>query len=215
MSHLLPLRELLDDLRADRIDERDIPWVLRCFGDGFIMEAEEDIEELVGHDSPRVRAAAIEVLALRWRISEYRAVCEYVLRYDEDAHVRSVAARGLGALLARTRDKDALRQLLERVRDAGESRGVREAAYLAALDVIGAAPRHSKAKRFSPRRDVDWNLVDTLLEESGTVKRCTRCGTPLVRPGDGPAWCLDCTLDILEVSRYTTEAMHRHMMGLD
>ncbi len=215
MTDLVVLYDLLDDLRADRISTDNIPVVLRCFADAFLMAAEGDIEELVSHPSSRVRAAAIEVLVLRWGIPEYRTLCEYVLRYDESAQVRSMAARGLGSLLARTRDRAAIRQLLERLRDAQESRTVREAAYRAALSVVGAEPIRRPRGRFSLRRDVDWRLVDDLLRESGRVKLCTRCGAPMIRPGDGPAWCMDCSLDVLEMTRFTTDAMRRHVLGLE
>ncbi len=215
MSERLSVSDLLDDLRAGKFAAEDIPAVLRCFADAFRMEAEADIEALVTHDAPEVRAAAVEVLALHWRIAEYRSLCEYLLRYDEDAGVRSAAARGLGVLLSHTRDKMALRQLLEAARDPSEARRVRQATYLAALDVIGAAPVRRDSERFSLRRDVDWRLVDDLLEESGQVRHCTICGAPMVRPGDGPEWCLDCTLDVLEFTRVTAEATHRRVFGQD
>jgi len=206
MSELLSLHELLDNLREGKVAADDIPAVLRCFADGFLMEAAEDIEDLISHLSPAVRAAAIEVLAFRWRIADYRPLCEYVLRYDVSADVRAVAARGLGAILARSRDKDALRQLLETLRDPDEARIVRYASYLAALEVVGAAPARGVRERFNLRRDVDWNLVEHLLRESGEVMRCARCGEPMILPGDGPAWCLDCTVEVMELSRATAEA---------
>lgn len=215
MSERLSLHELLNDLREGRIEDADIPAVLRCFADGFLMEADEDIEELVLHALPEVRAAAVEVLAVRWRISDYRPLCEYVLRYDVDADVRTVAARGLGAILAYTRDKGALRQLLETLRDTGENRVVRYAAYLAALDIIGAAPVGGVKARFNLRRDVDWKLVNDLLAESGEVLRCLRCGAPLTRPGDGPAWCLDCTVEVMELNRATAENGRSTVLGHD
>ena len=215
MSERVPFSQLLDDLRAGEFSEEDIPAVLRCLADAFVIEAEADIEELVAHDSPEVRTAAVDVLAMRWRIAEYRPLCEYLLRYDEDAGVRSMAARGLGALLSQTRDKTALRQLLEAARNPREARRVRQATYLAALDVIGATPVRRHPARFSLRRDVDWHLVDDLLKESGQVLRCTICGTPMVRPGDGPEWCLDCTLDVLEFTRVTAEATQRRLFGRD
>jgi len=215
MTERISLGDLLDDLRAGTIEAEDIPAVLRCFADAFAVEAEADIEELVVHDAPEVRAAAVEVLVMHWRIAEYRPLCEYLLRYDEDSGVRSAAARGLGVLLSQTRDKTALRQLLEAARDPQEARRVRQATYLAALDVIGAAPVRQHGGRFSLRRDVDWRLVDDLLAESGTVLHCAICGAPMVRPGDGPEWCLDCTLDVLEFTRMTAEATNRRVFGQD
>ncbi|GAB4407097.1 MAG: hypothetical protein Kow00123_19940 [Anaerolineales bacterium] len=206
---------MLDDLREGRIDDADIPAVLRCFADGFLTEADEDIEDLVLHNSPEVRAAALEVLAIRWRIADYRPLCEYVLRYDINAHVRATAARALGALLARTRDKGALRQLLETLRDPEEDRVVRYAAYLAALEVAGAAPKDGVKERFNLRRDVDWRLVNDLLAETGEVLRCLRCGAPLIRPGDGPAWCLDCTVEVMEFNRATAENGRSTVLGRD
>ncbi len=215
MGERLSLHELLDDLREGRIDDADIPAVLRCFADGFLTEADEDIEDLVLHNSPEVRAAALEVLAIRWRIADYRPLCEYVLRYDINAHVRATAARALGALLARTRDKGALRQLLETLRDPDEDRVVRYAAYLAALEVAGAAPKDGVKERFNLRRDVDWKLVNDLLAETGEVLRCLRCGAPLIRPGDGPAWCLDCTVEVMELNRATAENGRSTVLGRD
>lgn len=215
MGERLSLHELLDDLREGRIDDADIPAVLRCFADGFLTEADEDIEDLVLHNSPEVRAAALEVLAIRWRIADYRPLCEYVLRYDINAHVRATAARALGALLARTRDKGALRQLLETLRDPEEDRVVRYAAYLAALEVAGAAPKDGVKERFNLRRDVDWRLVNDLLAETGEVLRCLRCGAPLIRPGDGPAWCLDCTVEVMEFNRATAENGRSTVLGRD
>jgi len=215
MSERLSLHELLNDLREGRIENEDIPAVLCCFADGFLMEADEDIEELVLHALPEVRAAALEVLAIRWRIADYRPLCEYVLRYDVDADVRAVAARGLGAILAYTRDKGALRQLLETLRDTREDRAVRYAAYLAALDIIGAAPVGGVKARFNLRRDVDWKLVNDLLAESGEVLRCLRCGAPLIRPGDGPAWCLDCTVETMELNHATADNGRSTVLGRD
>lgn len=211
----MSLHDLLKDLREGRIDDEDIPAVVHCLADRFLVEADADIEELVSHPSPQVRAVAVEVLAVRWRISDYRPLCEYVLRYDDVPQVRALAARGLGAILARTRDKDALRQLLETLRDPEEHRTVRYAAYLAALEVAGAAPVRNRKERFNLRRDVDWRLVNELLKESGDVLRCARCGTPMIRPGDGPAWCLDCTVEVMEVSRATADSGHRTIMGRD
>ncbi len=215
MGERLSLHELLDDLREGRIDDADIPAVLRCFADGFLTEAAEDIEDLVLNTSPEVRAAALEVLTVRWRIADYRPLCEYVLRYDVNAGVRAMAARGLGAILAQTRDKGALRQLLETLRDPDEDRVVRYAAYVAALEVAGAAPRSGVKERFNLRRDVDWKLVGDLLAESGEVLRCLRCGAPLIRPGDGPAWCLDCTVEVMELSRATADNGRSTVLGRD
>lgn len=215
MGERLSLHDLLDDLRDGRIDDADIPAVLRCFADGFLTEAAEDIEDLVLNTSPEVRAAALEVLSVRWRIADYRPLCEYVLRYDVNAGVRAVAARGLGAILACTRDKSALRQLLETLRDPGEDRVVRYAAYVAALEVAGAVPRGGVKERFNLRRDVDWKLVGDLLAESGEVLRCLRCGAPLIRPGDGPAWCLDCTVEVMEMSRATADNGRSTVLGRD
>lgn len=215
MGERLSLHELLDDLREGRIDDADIPAVLRCFADGFFTEAAEDIEDLILHTSPEVRAAALEVLAIRWRVADYRPLCEYVLRYDVNANVRATAARGLGAILARTRDKGALRQLLETLRDPEEDRVVRYAAYVAALEVAGAAPKDGVKERFNLRRDVDWKLVNDLLAESGEVLRCLRCGAPLIRPGDGPAWCLDCTVEVMELNRATADNGRSTVLGRD
>jgi hypothetical protein len=215
MTEQLSLYELLLDLREGRIADEDIPAVLRCFGDGFLIEADEDIEELISHVSPQVRAAALELLTIRWRIADYRPLCEYVLRYDENANVRAVAARGLGAILVRSRDKDGLRQLLETARDPDEARVVRYAAYLAALEIIGAAPVRGEKVRFNLRRDVDWRLVNDLLHESGEALRCARCGAPLIRPGDGPAWCLDCTVEVMEMTRATYGAGHGQILARD
>lgn len=215
MGERVSLLELLDDLRDERISDGDIPAVLLCFADNFLLEADQDIEDLVLHPSPEVRATAIEVLAIRWRIADYRPLCEYVMRYDVSAHVRAVAARGLGAILARTRDKGALRQLLETLRDTGEDRIVRYAAYIAALEVVGAVPIGGVKERFNLRRDVDWKLVNSLLAESGEVLRCLRCGAPLIRPGDGPAWCLDCTVEVMELSRATADNGRSTVLGRD
>jgi hypothetical protein len=215
MTEKLSLYDLLNDLREGRIADEAIPAVLRCFADGFLMEADEDIEDLISNQSPQVRAAAVEVLTIRWRIADYRPLCEYVLRYDENADVRAVAARGLGAILAHSRDKDALRQLLETVRDPDEARVVRYAAYLAALEVAGAAPLRGEKVRFNLRRDVDWRLVNDLLQESGDVLQCARCGAPLIRPGDGPAWCLDCTVEVMEMTRATAGSGHGQVLGRD
>lgn len=203
MTELLSLHDLLNDLREGRIADEDIPAVIRCFADGFLVEAAEDLEELISHGMPQVRAAALEILTFRWRIADYRPLCEYVLRYDINARVRAVAARGLGAILARSHDKDAIRQLLETLRDPQESRIVRYAAYLAALEVAGIFPAEGEKARFNLRRDVDWRLVNDLLKGSGEVFRCARCGTPMIHPGDGPAWCLDCTVEVMEMARAT------------
>jgi len=203
MTELLSLHDLLNDLREERIADDGIPAVLRCFADGFLIEAAEDLEELISHRLPRVRATAMEVLTIRWRIADYRPLCEYVLRYDVNSRVRAMAARGLGAILAKSRDKDALRQLLETLRDPDEARIVRYAAYLAALEVAGAVPAGGEKERFNLRRDVDWRLVNELLKESGEVFACARCGAPMNRPGDGPAWCLDCTIEVMEMTRAT------------
>ena len=203
MSELLSLHNLLNDLREGRIADEDIPAVLRCFANGFLMEAAEDMEDLISHRLPQVRATAVEVLTILWRIADYRPLCEYVLRYDISPKVRAVAARGLGAILAKSRDKDALRQLLETLRDPDEARIVRYSAYVAALEVAGAVPAGGEKARFNLRRDVDWRLVNDLLKESGEVFQCARCGAPLIRPGDGPAWCLDCTVEVMEMTRAT------------
>lgn len=215
MTELVSLQELLIELREGRIADEDIPAVLRCLGDGFLMEASDDIEELISHLSPEVRATAVELLAIRWRIADYRPLCEYVLRYDVNANVRAVAARGLGAILARSRDKDAIRQLLETARDPDEARVVRYAAYLAALEVVGAEPVRGAKVRFNLRRDVDWRLVNDLLRESGDVLQCARCGAPLIRPGDGPAWCLDCTVEVMEMTRATYGSGHGQILARD
>lgn len=215
MGERVSLLELLDDLRDERTEDADIPAILYCLADGFFLEADRDIEVLVLHPSPEVRATAIEVLAIRWRIADYRPLCEYAMRYDMNANVRAVAARGLGAILARTRDKGALRQLLETLRDASEDRIVRYAAYIAALEVIGAMPIGGAKERFNLRRDVDWRLVHDLLTESGEVLRCLRCGAPLIRPGDGPAWCLDCTVEVMEINRAVADNGRRTVVGRD
>ena len=119
------------------------------------------IDPFLQHPSALLRAAAMKVLVLHWRMRGYTDRVLWALACDEDSDCRRAAALSLGSLYEGTRDLAMGRELVSTLTRKTEAEDVRWASYHALLDLDG----HGQDKRplptdpFDPVRDVDPGIL--------------------------------------------------------
>jgi len=125
------------------------------------LEAHDSIEPLLAHASPALRASAIKVLALHWRMDEYTDRVIWSLVSDADPECRRVAALALASLFEGTADRMVGRELVRALRREDEEPEVRWASYWALLAVDGADAnsRPLPVEDFDPAIHVDARLT--------------------------------------------------------
>jgi len=105
---------------------------------GLRIQARQSVETFLAHSSPLLRASAIKVLALHWRLVQYVEPVLWTLTSDEEPECRRAAALALGSLYEGTRDRQVGQELVVALSREGEEPDVRWAAYYALLIVDGA-----------------------------------------------------------------------------
>ena len=112
-------------------------------GRSLAIDARGVLEGFLSHPSPLLRAGALKVLALHWRLGEYADRVCWTLASDEDVDCRRAAALCLASLYEGTRDRAIGAELVSALRRDGEEEGVRWACYHALLALDGKRPRPS------------------------------------------------------------------------
>ena len=142
---------------AERRAARAIDRIGRSLHTG----AADAIDPFLQHPSALLRAAAMKVLVLHWRMRGYTERVLWALACDEDPDCRRAAALSLGSLYEGTGDRLMGRELISTLNRGTEAEDVRWASYHALLDLDG----HGKEKRplptepFDPDRDVDPTIL--------------------------------------------------------
>jgi hypothetical protein len=134
---------------------------------GRITESADAAAALLGDDSPALRRAAILALAHHWRVSprtSYAAAVLDLARRERDPEVRRDALGGLGVVFRETDDVEVGYLLAQTVKDAGEPREVRRAAYVG-LCFLRAAYKEAWAIPTFPDA-VDWHFVERFLDSA-------------------------------------------------
>lgn len=143
---------------AERRAARAIDRIGRSLKTG----ASEVIDPFLQHPSALLRAAAMKVLVLHWRLHEYTDRVLWALACDEDSDCRRAAALCLGSLYEGTRDLTMGRELVSTLTRVSEPEDVRWASYHALLDLDGRRQdeRPLPTDQFDPARDVDPEILD-------------------------------------------------------
>ena len=159
MNERKQLRTKLKLLKANRILRHEIYGLIHDFGEARFVRAERQIVKLLTNRNPNLRYIAVMVLALHWRMKKYRHAFERLLAKDSDYHVRRIAAAGLGYVLRRSRDSQAIRLLMKKLFNRAEVESVRKTAYEAILEIWFRDEGWD--------RRVDWNLVAEIRRTVG------------------------------------------------
>jgi hypothetical protein len=130
-------------------------------GRSFDMGAREILESFLSHASPLLRAGAMKVLALHWRLPEYADRVCWSLASDDDVDCRRAAALCLASLYEGTRDAAIGAELVSALSREGEEEGVRWACYQALRALDGCADLLSAASVGS----FEWDDADEDLLE--------------------------------------------------
>lgn len=129
-------------------------------GRSFDLGARGILESFLSHASPLLRAGAMKVLALHWRLPEYADRVSWSLASDDDVDCRRAAALCLGSLYEGSRDAAIGAELVTALQREGEEEGVRWACYQALQAIDGRDEPLSPASigRFEPA-DADPELL--------------------------------------------------------
>jgi hypothetical protein len=134
-------RELLEVARAagegSEEAERDAVRAIDRMGRSLMLSTRGCIEGFLGHASPLVRATALKVLALHWRLRDYTDRVLWSLSSESEPDCRRAAALCLGSLYEGTRDSEIGGELVDVMSSDSEEEDVRWASYYALLDVDG------------------------------------------------------------------------------
>ncbi|HKY32790.1 MAG TPA: hypothetical protein VJV23_09660 [Candidatus Polarisedimenticolia bacterium] len=128
-------------------------------GRSLDVGARDVLETFLGHPSPVLRANAMKVLALHWRLREYTEHVLWSLASDEDVDCRRAAALCLGSLYEGTRDRGIGTELAAALARQGEEECVRWACYHALVSVDGRRVADMPVGRYEPDR-ADAGLLE-------------------------------------------------------
>lgn len=125
-------------------------------GRSLKLDARASIETFLSHSSPMIRASAIKVLALHWRLRDYTDRVLWSLASDTEPECRRAAALALGSLYEGTRDREIGKELISALRREHEQ-DVQWASYYALLIVDGTeeVDRPLPIHDFDAPHDVD------------------------------------------------------------
>ncbi len=146
---------------GDEDAERYVCRALDRIARSMDTSARDAVESFLAHDAPALRASAMKVLAMHWRLAEYTDRILWTLACDEESECRRVAALCLGSLFEGTRDRGIGRELAGMVAAGDEEPDVRWASYWALLAIDGAeaAVRPLPTEDFEVPRDADTDLL--------------------------------------------------------
>ncbi len=159
-------RELMEVARAAEAGseeaERDAVRAIDRIGRSLRVSTRSCIEELLGHSSPLLRATALKVLTLHWRLRDYTDRVLWALSSESEPDCRRAAALCLGSLYEGTRNSEIGRELVAVMTSDSEEEDVRWASYYALLDVDGRGldGRPLPVREFRWPQDADADLIE-------------------------------------------------------
>lgn len=135
-----------------------------------LYESRVSAESYLTHQDPKLRWAAIAMIAHHWGLDDVlKAACERLALDDPDANVRALAVSHLAHCYYQTDDPRVSRMIAHVVYNNAKPQVLRRAAYSALFD-LRRSGRLEVAKRHLPTvagfkfpDDVDWRFVDTFL----------------------------------------------------
>lgn len=151
------------------VAERRAARVIDRIGRTLKTGTSEAIDPYLQHPSALLRASALKVLALHWRLRAYTDRVLWALACDEDPDCRRAAALCLGSLYEGTRDIAMGRELAATLMRSSETEDVRWASYHALLDLDGRRQdgRPLPTDPFDPARDVDPEILTRYAARPG------------------------------------------------
>jgi hypothetical protein len=161
----LSVKELLEAGRAadcgSEEAEIDALRALDRIARALDLEAQGCVESFLSHSSPLLRACAIKVLALHWRLPEYAERVLWALASDGEPECRRAAAFALASLYEGTRDRAIGKELVDIVTREDEEPDVRWASYYALLVVDGGGSGQCPllVSDFDAPRDTDSTVL--------------------------------------------------------
>ena len=173
--------EIQNSLRS--VNVRVVVDALHDVADLKLKGLRGEVVDLLPHQDPRVRAAAVRTLARVWRQQENCELARAMAHQDQDPDVRAEAITAWAALMARSRSTTDLKQLYQILVDQESDYDVRSSAYDAIVliayipqdqlpEILGAGPIAD---------EVDWDLMREIYGSDfiGT----TRVTSSVVRSG--------------------------------
>lgn len=160
--------------------EGEASRAIDCLGRELRLDVRASIEKFLTHSSPLLRASAVKVLALHWRLIEYTEQVLWMLASDTEPECRRAAALALGSLYEGTHHRGVGRELVLALRREYEEPDVRWASYYALLAIDGVKPE----ERPLPLKDFDWaaeadtGIVNAYAGGSAAFDDRTRCVKP-------------------------------------
>lgn len=143
-----PTMSALPDLDDERLVLKD----LESLGRSLKVDERAAVERRLFDPRANVRAAALRVLVLHWRLEAYADQAVWTLASDDEADCRRAAALSLGSLYEGTRDERVGRELTAAMARPEEEDEVRWACWYALHELDGRDPvqRPLPEPRFSP-----------------------------------------------------------------
>ena len=149
------LRELLSLLSRPEIPIDVRSAIADALGSSQYLPAKELLMRGLTDQDSNMRSACIRALGIDMEVREAAPMLIQILLHDEWEHVRIDAAYGLGAL----RYKEALPALKQVILDGTHDTTLREAAFIAVLEILG---RDERIPSFEEPIEIDWDLVNSL-----------------------------------------------------
>jgi hypothetical protein len=154
------------DLLAGNQDPVELIKALGKLSRSPQTEVESKVAELLDHEDTDVRAEAMRLLTVRWKLARYRPVLLQIMLSQEHSTLRQEAAYGLASITSdNTRNEDT-RVLLPIITSNEESVEVRGAAYDALLIIHRNPQFPPKTRPFRPATDIDREWVEDLIRRT-------------------------------------------------
>jgi hypothetical protein len=161
-------QQLLAALGSAEVSDRYSAMI--SIGKAGLKQHEKRIAQYLKESEPRLRSAAIRVLAFYWQMPAYRQVAASLM-LDPADEVRSVAVMSWASYDTHKRDPDTLRSLYRIIVDDNESRRVRDSAYTSFFSVYlptnAGFPKPALQLDKTIEECVDWKRLDAAIEDSG------------------------------------------------
>jgi hypothetical protein len=158
------LSQLLEDVRCNQLEGRELYHVIHEFGRKHFLEARKVVEGFLTNSDPQLRAIALEVLVNHWRLSDFEKTARNFLERDSDEDCRMKGASALEVLKRNTKDRQTLSVLARVVCNSEELLIVREAAYAAMRGIIHYDPREQfrlASRGITSLQEIDWEMVNS------------------------------------------------------
>ena len=131
------LEQLKNKLESADIPDEEIDKIIFFLGREKYVKAKKTIEKFLNHKNRGIRNAALSTLVFKFVIDKHAATCKKFMLHDTDEYNRALGASGLGMLLVKTNNKNAIKSLLQVFLNKRETRYVRDTAYDSILHIQG------------------------------------------------------------------------------